>query len=289
MLPLLLIGLAINSMRARVVVTPDSIEIRNTFYTRRIKRSDILGSRTIYDDRWQGDQLWLYDKTGDAVPLPRDFKDWIVDNSWVSELDDLDEVDARRAYESAARDDRWGKSEADRRWNASQWQGRTNVLNSIALVVLVFAIHIPTGLDTVRWTIVLALTVMPPLAAILMYVTDGAVDIYHRGRDEGPNLQGLSLAPLLMLWLAFHVEGGRWGSAWGLGFGLAIPATLWIGGMMRRAGHSMDIRGPMTFIFAVIYFASAILLFREHREILRERRATAVAVAQVHGVDPQQR
>jgi hypothetical protein len=92
-----------------------------------------------------------------------------------------------------------------------------------------------------------------------------------------------------MLWLAFDVEGGRWGSAWGLGFGLAIPATLWICGTMRRAGHSMDIRGPMTFIFAVIYFASAILLFREHREILRERRAAAVAVAQVHGVDPQQR
>jgi hypothetical protein len=269
---LVLAGAAANGLRSRVAISEDTIEIRSAFYTRRLKRSEITGTRTVYAGRWRGRELWVYDSQGQYTPIPNIVKRRLTDDNWVAGLDDLTQVQIKRNSDSFASDERLGTSEGERRWNGSAWQGRTNFLNLASFMILFMTLIVPDDLAYVRWPLVLAAIAMPLLAVGITYFTYGAVDLIHRERDEGPNLQVLSGAPLVLLWLSFDVHGGHWGTAWTIGFCLAIPVTYWLTRLMRAAGHSLEFRGPATFLVVAMYFASSILLLRDHREQLRSQR-----------------
>jgi len=272
MTSLFIAGAAANGLRARLVIEPDAVVVRDVFSTRRIKRSDISGSRTVYAGRWRGNELWIYDKSGQPVPIPSELQDQLINDSWVAGLDDLDQADIKRNSDSFATDERLGETEGDRRWNGSAWQFWTNGLNLFSFAFLFMVVQLPFTEEKVRWPFILITMAIPVLAVGINVFTNGAVDLVNRGRDDGPNLQFLSLAPLVLLWRSFDVHGGHWGAAYGLGFCLAIPVTFWLTRLMREGGHSLDIRGPVTYLMVAMYFASSILLFRDHRELMRQSR-----------------
>lgn len=275
MTSLFIAGAAANSVRARLVIEPDAVVVRDVFSTRRIKRSDISGTRTVYAGRQRGNELWLYDTSGQPIPIPSELQDQLLNDPWVAGLEDLDQADIKRNSDSFATDERLGETEGDRRWNGSAWQFWTNILNFLSFPFLVVVVRLPFTEAQGRWPVLLVAIAIPLLAVGINLFSNGAVDLVDRGRDDGPSVPFLSWAPLVLLWRSFDVHGGHWGAAWGLGLCLAIPVTFWLTRLMREAGHSLDIRGPATYLMVAMYFASSILLFRDHREILRAERESA--------------
>lgn len=261
----------VNSLKSHIVIEPDAVVIKDAVSTRRIERSDIGGAREVYVDSRRGTELWLYDKSGQRIYVPNELGQKLLGNTWAEGIEDLDQRDINRVNASFATDERLGDTEAERRWNGSTWLRRTNVLNFMALVVLAFTMKLG-NLPELRWPFELIVIAMPILAVGINVQTNGAVDLGPRGRDDGPDLQMFSWSPLVLFWRSFDVEGGHWGSAWAFGFFLSIPFTFWLTRLMREAGHSLNTRGPLTFLLVAMYFASTILLVKDHKAQARYQR-----------------
>jgi hypothetical protein len=261
----------VNSLQSHIVIEPDAVVIKDAVSTRRIERSDIGGAREVYVDSRRGTELWLYDKSGQRIYIPSALGQKLLGDTWAEGIEDLDQRDINRVNASFATDERLGDTEAERRWNGSTWLRRTNVLNFLAIPVVLIALRLGDE-ATLRWPLFLIVAAMPLLAVAINVATDGAVDLHSRANDEGPNLQMLSWSPLVLFWRSFDVQGGHWGSAWMFGFCLSIPVTYWLTRWMREAGHSLNTRGPVTFLLVAMYFASVILLVKDHRAQLRYER-----------------
>ncbi|KLD77633.1 hypothetical protein Y886_14665 [Xanthomonas hyacinthi DSM 19077] len=264
----------VNSLWSHIVIEPDAVVIKDAISTRRIERSDIGGAREVYVDSQRGTELWLYDKSGQRIFVPHALGQKLLGDTWAEGIEDLDQRDINRVNASFATDERLGDSEAERRWNGSTWLGRTNFLNLLAIPVGLMALGL--GDDApLPWPLFLIIAAMPILAVGINVVTDGAVDLHSRANDDGPNVQALSWSPLVLFWRSFDVQGGHWGSAWMFGFCLSIPVTYWLTRWMREAGHSLNTRGPVTFLLVAMYFASVILLVKDHRAQVRYERMQA--------------
>ena len=218
MTSLFIAGAAANGLRARLVIEPDAVVVRDVFSTRRIKRSDISGSRTVYAGRWRGNELWIYDKSSQPVPIPSELQNQLLDDSWVAGLDDLDQADIKRNSDSFATDERLGETEGDRRWNGSAWQFWTNGLNLFSFAFLFMVVQLPFTEEKVRWPFILITMAIPVLAVGINVFTNGAVDLVNRGRDDGlepsvpqPGASGTALAVL---------RCARWPLGSGVWFGL---------------------------------------------------------------------
>jgi hypothetical protein len=276
----LILGLAaygVNLTRTHIVIEPDAVVIKDAVSTRRIERSDIGGAREVYVNSRRGTELWLYDKSGKRIFVPPELGQKLLGDTWSEGIEDLDQRDITRMSNSFANDERWGSYEGERRWNGSVWLGRTNFLALLSVPIWVIAV-VYGGDPAIRWPMFLIVAAMPLLAVGINVFTDGAVDL-HRRDDEGPNVQMYSWAPLILFWRSFDVEGGRWGSAWLLGFLLAIPVTYWLSRWTREGGNASNTRGPVTFLLVAMYFASTILIVKDHRAEMREKRLQADQVS----------
>lgn len=263
-------GFGVNRIQSHLVIEPDVLVVKDAFSTRRIERSDIGSTREVYSAR-RGNELRIYDKQGKRIFIPTALAQRLTESSWADGIEDVDEVAIKRVNDSFANDERLGDSEAERRWNGSNWLRRTNVLNFAAIPILILAVRLG-DLPPLHWPLMIALIVMPIIAVGINVYTDGAVDLVNRGRDDGPNLQALCWSPLALFWRSLDIEGGRWGSAWAFGFCLSIVFTFWLTRLMREAGHSLGVRGPVTFLLVAMYFASTVLLLKDHRATVRHDR-----------------
>jgi hypothetical protein len=222
-LPLALLGgyLLLGGLRARVVLSGDTIESYGAFTVRRLARSDILGRRLL---RLQYGQtaVELVPREPGMRPLKLSRSGMRTDaalEAWLNSIPDLDVREAEAARAEVASDPELGQTPEQRLESLARAKKLANTFNGLTWGALIWGFFYPQPYAVA----LLVIALLPWAAMMLAAKSHGLYRLDGRRNDVRPNLAVAMYLPGLVLLMRAVQDVGV--LDWQLGLTYAVLAT----------------------------------------------------------------
>lgn len=199
-LPSLLAGLCLlfATLRYKVVLYRDAIEIHNLFSVKRLLCKQLRGRRQVpVGNGPPMIQLWPLDQKQRNLNIHGVLRTDAAFQEWMDNITDLDALDRQQTLDEIAADSNLGTTERERTDRLEARQQIAKVANVAGAVATVWAIAYPQPYGLLMMT----LLAMPWLALLLMRSANGLYQVEGRKGDVRPHLAMPILMPGLGLLL----------------------------------------------------------------------------------------
>ncbi len=240
--------LLLTTLRSKIVLFADRIEIHELTVTHSLRRDEIAGWRINGSPGLILEQKHPAGKTISTAWLHKADPEF---DHWFSNLDNLDEREAESALREIADDDSLGSDEEERFESLLRATRLTRLLNSIGGALFFWGVFLPRPYEVVFVLLLLA----PWLAALFAWRSSGLIQLDGRPKDVRPNLSFLALFPMLALAFRAVLDFET------VGWVTQTVAALLIGGALfaaQEAAHA-GVRGNrlttvVTFLFTFLAY-----------------------------------
>lgn len=205
-----------STLRHRVVLTADSITLREVFGERTLKRSDIRGRRALTpQDGPDAVELVPNDPTGKPLKVARSIRFDEPLKCWLADIPDLDALDEQAMINKVKADPAYGATPDARLHRLAQQRRLIGYLNIAALVAALWAWIYPHPYSLAIATLML----IPVVAVVLVIQSNGQIRWDTTKREKYPAVATSLASPALMLalraFLDFDLVDWRWAAAIG--------------------------------------------------------------------------
>ena len=182
-------GALLTTLRARLFLFYDRIEVQGAISSRTLSRDEIKGWRINAQGGWFGivprDDHHPIVKVPQAMKLDEAFYDWL------DRFPSLDELNRQAAEEELRQDPNLGVTSDDRLRTLSRWKRIAWWLNLIGLVAGLWGIEFPRPYALC----ILILVALPIAALVAVAVSNGLLRIDQYRNDPHPTAAGLFFLP----------------------------------------------------------------------------------------------
>ncbi|WP_031498429.1 hypothetical protein [Bryobacter aggregatus] len=184
--------LILTTLRSKIVLFADRIEIHELTVTRTLRRDEIAGWRVAANGALILERKQPVGKIVSTALLYNTDADFDL---WFAELDNLDLRDEESALNEIANNDSLGSDEQERFQHLAQVKWLTRVLNVLGGVLFVWGTFRPTPYRLVIVLLLLA----PWLAVLVAWRSSGLIQFDERPNDVKPSIWLLAAFPMLAL------------------------------------------------------------------------------------------
>lgn len=186
--------LILTTLRSKIVLFADRIEIHELTVTRTLRRNEIAGWRINASPALILERKHPVSKT---VATAWVYKADPELYQWFAEFYNLDEREADFAINEIADDSSLGRDEQERFASLARAKRFTSVLNTVGVALFVWAVFLPRPYELVIGLLLVA----PWLGALIAWRSGGLIQFDERQNEVKPNLVFLTLFPMLALML----------------------------------------------------------------------------------------
>ncbi|MBI3728697.1 MAG: hypothetical protein HY254_10265 [Burkholderiales bacterium] len=189
----------LKTLRYKVVLRSDAIEIQEIFATTRLLRTQLQGRRMVRRNNSPEEIQLIPHQSQQShekkIHIPSMLKTDTAFQTWMSGITDLDQEDQQRTLAEIAADTSLGSNKEERLQKLATAKKRARLLNGAAFVLSIWMIIFPQPYQL----LMLVLLAMPWLALLLMKTAKGVYQIDGNTKDIKPNLAIMIFMPGLAL------------------------------------------------------------------------------------------
>lgn len=240
--------LILTTLRSKIVLFADHIEIHELTVTRTMRRDEIAGWRIT-----AGPALILERKkpAGQTISTAWVYKADSEFDEWLAEVDNLDVRQMESAVNEIADDDNLRGNEHERFESLARVKRLTRVLNILGGTLFVWGVFLPKPYDVVIGLLLVA----PWLAVLTVWRSGGLIQFDERPIDLKPSVAFLSLFPMLALAFRAALDYETVGWIAQTVAALLIGAALFAGQNAAHAGvRANRITAVVAFLFAFLAY-----------------------------------
>ncbi|MES2040379.1 MAG: hypothetical protein V4495_21375 [Pseudomonadota bacterium] len=186
----------LKTLRYKVVLHSDAIEVQEMSATTRLQRTQLQGRRMVRrNNSPEETQLIPRELHEKKIHIPKMLKTDAAFQAWMNTITDLDQQDQQKTLDEIAADTSLGSNKEERLQKLATAKKRANLLNGAAFVLSIWMIIYPQPYQL----LMLVLLAMPWLALLLMKTAKGIYQIDGNTKDIKPNLAIMIFMPGLAL------------------------------------------------------------------------------------------
>ncbi len=189
------------TVRFRVVLYPDSIEIQDVLSSRVLRRTDIVGRRVL-PTRYVSTLLLVPSQGGKKLKISEVLQTDSAFQVWLAAIPDLDLKDRRNVEARIETDPELGLTPGDRAFRLQKAKKVSKVMNVVSLAAVFWGLWYPRPYQLV----IAVLAVLPLVAIFLTSISKGIYQVEGRRNDPRPTLALVFICPGLILALRFFQD-----------------------------------------------------------------------------------